>query len=196
MLSGLRRELDPDEPVVHYGLIASANQLMKDAIARDRLTKEHNILCFEMEAAGLMNNFPCVVIRGICDFGLVHKNDIYQGYAAVTAASYAKELLGNDSRTSGDYRYGKELDSNYKIVSLQSTDRMLDYRRCVALILYMMALVKPLFSVLYERDINFINRKDIFIEIKEQLRIHHRASLCGIGGVGYTFLSLAAYHRC
>ena len=86
------REL-PDEPVVHYGLIASADSLMKDAIARDRLVEEHDILCFEMEAAGLMNDFPCVVIRGICDYSDSHKNDVWQGYAAVTAASYAKELL-------------------------------------------------------------------------------------------------------
>ena len=94
LLRRLRRELDPDEPVVHYGLIASADKLMKDAIARDRLIKEHDILCFEMEAAGLMNNFPCVVIRGICDYSDSHKNDAWQGYAAVSAASYAKELLG------------------------------------------------------------------------------------------------------
>ena len=63
-----RRELDPGEPVVHYGLIAPADQLMKDAIARDRLIKEHDILCFEMEAAGLMNDSPRVVVRGICDY--------------------------------------------------------------------------------------------------------------------------------
>jgi len=87
------REVDPDEPVVHYGLVASANKLMKDAIARDRLIKERDVLCFEMEAAGLMNNFPCVVIRGICDYSDSHKNDAWQGYAAAAAASYAKELL-------------------------------------------------------------------------------------------------------
>ena len=88
------RVLDPEEPVVHYGLIASADQLMTDAIARDRLIKEHDILCFEMEAAGLMNSFPCVAIRGICDYSDSHKNDVWQGYAAVTAALYARELLG------------------------------------------------------------------------------------------------------
>ncbi|KAK3167779.1 hypothetical protein OEA41_004225 [Lepraria neglecta] len=93
LLQRSRRDLDPDEPVVYYGLIASADQLMKDAIARDRLIKEHDILCFEMEAAGLMNDFPCVVIRGICDYSDSHKNDRWQGYAAVTAASYTKELL-------------------------------------------------------------------------------------------------------
>ena len=61
--------------MVYYGLIASADKLMKDAIARDQLIKEHDILCFEMEAAGLMNNFPCVAIRGICDYSDSHKND-------------------------------------------------------------------------------------------------------------------------
>jgi hypothetical protein len=46
-----------------------------------------------MEAAGLMDNFPCVVIRGICDYADSHKNKEWQGYAAATAAAYAKELL-------------------------------------------------------------------------------------------------------
>ncbi|KAN0070408.1 vegetative incompatibility protein HET-E-1 [Elaphomyces granulatus] len=46
-----------------------------------------------MEAAGLMDNFPCLVIRGICDYADSHKNKQWQGYAAATAAAYAKELL-------------------------------------------------------------------------------------------------------
>lgn len=48
---------------------------MKDVIARDRLIKEYNILYFEMKAIGLINNFPCVVIRDICDYSNSHKND-------------------------------------------------------------------------------------------------------------------------
>ena len=50
----------------------------------------------------------------------------------------------------------------------------------------MTALVKPLFSVPFQRDYNFINRKDMFSQIEEQLQRHHRVSLCGLGGVGYT----------
>lgn len=88
-----QRSSDPDNPVVHYGIIASADQLMKDALARDRISQQHDVLCFEMEAAGSSNNFPCIVIRGICDYSDSHKNDEWQGYAAATAASYAKELL-------------------------------------------------------------------------------------------------------
>ncbi|KAI9773365.1 MAG: hypothetical protein M1840_007580 [Geoglossum simile] len=82
-----------DNPAIHNGLIASANQLMKDASVRDKLVAEKDVLCFEMEAAGLMNHFPCLVIRGICDYSDSHKNKEWQGYAAMVAAAYAKDLL-------------------------------------------------------------------------------------------------------
>ncbi|KAJ2966928.1 hypothetical protein NQ176_g9914 [Zarea fungicola] len=87
------RDEDGDDPAIHYGLIASANQLMKDAKLRDQFAKERGILCFEMEAGGLMNHFPCLVVRGICDYSDTHKNKEWQGYAAMTAAAYAKDLL-------------------------------------------------------------------------------------------------------
>lgn len=87
------RSEDDDNPMIHYGLIASANQLLKDAERRDELAKEKDVLCFEMEAAGLMNNFPCLVIRGICDYSDSHKNKEWQGYAAMAAAAYATDLL-------------------------------------------------------------------------------------------------------
>jgi hypothetical protein len=80
-------------PVIHYGLIASGNQVMKHAPTRDKLAEELGIMCFEMEAAGLMDNFPCLVIRGICDYADSHKTKRWQKYAAATAAGYAKELL-------------------------------------------------------------------------------------------------------
>ena len=41
-----------------------------------------------------MDNFPCLTIRGICDYSDTHKNKNWQPYAAATAAAYAKELLG------------------------------------------------------------------------------------------------------
>ncbi|EGU75526.1 hypothetical protein FOXB_13975 [Fusarium oxysporum f. sp. conglutinans Fo5176] len=85
---------EPMEVVeVHYGTIASSSTLMKDAFKRDELASKANILCFEMEAAGLMDGFRCLVIRGICDYSDSHKNDSWQGYAAMTAAVYAKQIL-------------------------------------------------------------------------------------------------------
>ncbi|KAJ0135327.1 3-hydroxyanthranilate 3,4-dioxygenase 2 [Fusarium oxysporum f. sp. albedinis] len=82
-----------DNPAIYYGTIASANQLMKDAFIRNKLASGKGVLCFEMEAAGLMNHFPCLVIRGICDYSDSHKNKEWQGYAALAAAAYAKDLL-------------------------------------------------------------------------------------------------------
>ncbi|KAJ4855925.1 ankyrin repeats (3 copies) domain-containing protein [Trichoderma breve] len=79
--------------VIHYGMIASANQLMKNAIIRDKMSSEYHVLCFEKEAGGLMNTFPCLVIRGICDYSDSHTNEIWQGYAAMAAAAYAKDLI-------------------------------------------------------------------------------------------------------
>ncbi|OQD61046.1 hypothetical protein PENPOL_c019G04134, partial [Penicillium polonicum] len=89
----LRPLREYQEPVIHYGLIGSSNQVVKDGKRRDQLARDLGIYCVEMEAAGLMNDFPCLVIRGICDYADSHKNKEWQGYAAAVAAAYAKELL-------------------------------------------------------------------------------------------------------
>lgn len=91
-----RDNRDSDEPEIHYGVIASGNTLVKDAATRDWIVRNtgEECICLEMEAAGLMNSFPCLVIRAICDYADSHKNDQWQRYAAATAAAYAKEFLG------------------------------------------------------------------------------------------------------
>ncbi|CAG1983753.1 unnamed protein product [Fusarium graminearum] len=83
---------DEDEPSIHYGLIASDTTLCKDSRIRDKLAAD-GALCIEMEAAGLMNYFPCLVVRGVADYADTHKNDQWHGYAAMAAAAYAKDLL-------------------------------------------------------------------------------------------------------
>ncbi|KAF3904055.1 hypothetical protein ABW20_dc0103307 [Dactylellina cionopaga] len=89
-----RHRRENREIVVHYGTIASGDQVVRDAVTRDKLSSAlGGVLCFEMEAAGLMNSFPCLVIRGICDYADSHKNKLWQPYAAATAAACAKEVL-------------------------------------------------------------------------------------------------------
>jgi len=87
------RSIRDNNPFYHYGTVASGNLVIRDGTKRDKLEKEHGILCFEMEAAGLMNMFPCLVIRGISDYCDSHKKKRWQPYAAATAAAYAKVLL-------------------------------------------------------------------------------------------------------
>ncbi|KAF4433367.1 Vegetative incompatibility protein HET-E-1 [Colletotrichum fructicola] len=77
---------------IHYGIIASGNQVIKHGKTRDQMAKELGALCFEMEAAGLQD-FPCLIVRGICDYSDSHKNKKWQEYAAATAAAFTKELL-------------------------------------------------------------------------------------------------------
>ncbi|PLN86206.1 hypothetical protein BDW42DRAFT_201158 [Aspergillus taichungensis] len=98
-------------PRVHYGLIVSRNQVMKDSVMRDCLSKQDGMLCFEMEASGLMNELPTLVIRGICDYCDSHKLDKWQGYAALAAAAYAKELLVTVSPENKIARRGQDTRS-------------------------------------------------------------------------------------
>lgn len=79
-------------PVVHYSIIALGDMIIKDGLAQDKLVEElgGEILCFKMEAGGLMDNVPCLVIKGICDYADSHRTRRWQKYAAMTAAAYAK----------------------------------------------------------------------------------------------------------
>ncbi|KAM0539655.1 hypothetical protein ACHAO7_011966, partial [Fusarium culmorum] len=112
-----RDQRDSTDPEIHYGIIASGNKLIKDAATRDSLLGDigHQCLCVEMEAAGLMDRFPCLVIRGICDYADSHKNDRWQRYAAATAAAFAVELL--------EYVPTGQLEATQKVVqAIQSLE--------------------------------------------------------------------------
>lgn len=88
-----RSRRDTLRPHVFYGTIACGNQVMRHGETRDKIASQFGGLCFEMEAAGLMDDFPCIVIRGICAYADSHKDVQWEPYAAATAAAYAKELL-------------------------------------------------------------------------------------------------------
>ena len=152
-----RASRENDRVVIHYGTIASGNQVMKDGTTRDRLSTElGGILCFEMEAAGLSNTFPCLVIRGICDYVDSHKNKNWQPYAAMAAAVYAKEIL---VLTPTIHRRGFQTAFEDQLGS---------------------------FSVPFSRDEHFVDRPSITDRLKEILELDSsaRAALVEIGGVG------------
>ncbi|KAJ5772935.1 hypothetical protein N7457_007831 [Penicillium paradoxum] len=80
---------------VHYGLIASGDQVIKDAVVREKLNKsfDGHVLCIETGAAGLIDHFPCIVICGICNYADAQANADWEEYAAAIAAACAKEFL-------------------------------------------------------------------------------------------------------
>jgi hypothetical protein len=82
-----------------------------------------------------MNSFPCLVVRGICDYADSHKNKKWQAYAAGTAAAYAKELLsvipaadvritlqaeGTMISETSESRYLVAIKSLFKLISQQN----------------------------------------------------------------------------
>ncbi|KAI0161991.1 hypothetical protein GGR57DRAFT_517444 [Xylariaceae sp. FL1272] len=88
-----RTTRDSSKPMIHYGIIASGNRVIKHGTTRDQLAREFKAICFEMEAAALMDTLRCLVIRGICDYSDSHKNKQWQPYAAAVASAYARELI-------------------------------------------------------------------------------------------------------
>ena len=83
------------EPIIYNGIIASRNIVMKHSITRDLWSQDlSSVLCFEIEAARLMNSLLCLVIWGICDYADLHKNKIWQPYAVAMAVAFARVLLG------------------------------------------------------------------------------------------------------
>ena len=166
----VQRSVRDSDPVVHYGLIASADQLMKDAHVRDRLAQTEGVLCFEMEAAGLMDSVRCLVIRGICDYSDTHKNDLWQGYAAATAAAYAKELLSVVTPVEAIPMLRGEL---------HATPR------------------KACWSVPLTRNQRFVGRS-LLSQLETKLfsdGYHSRVAVTGLGGVGKTQIVLELAYR-
>lgn len=55
---------------MHYSLITLENKVIKDAQFWDSLNKKfsRHLLCMKIKAAGLINDFPCIIIWGIYDY--------------------------------------------------------------------------------------------------------------------------------
>ncbi|KAI0876222.1 nucleoside phosphorylase domain-containing protein [Hypoxylon argillaceum] len=83
---------------VHYGLIASTSRPIRDKDSRESLDSNlgnHHLLCVETEVSGLVTKFPCLVIRGICDYLCEYDGNHkgWQGPASAVAAAFAKEVI-------------------------------------------------------------------------------------------------------
>ncbi|RDH30904.1 ankyrin [Aspergillus welwitschiae] len=158
--------------MVHYGTIASGNQVLKDAHERDRLAAElGGVLCFEMEAAGLVNNFPCLVIRGICDYADSHKNKNWQPSAAGVAAAYAKELLS--------------------VIPPGHVERTKPMRRNAP---------RKTFMIPFQRNGNFAGRDSIMSELDRRydtaaFERYLGIALVGNKGIGKTYIALEYAYR-
>ncbi|KAJ8113228.1 hypothetical protein ONZ43_g5200 [Nemania bipapillata] len=110
-----RSTLQSGMPVIHFGLVASGDSVMKSGEDRDRMALADELIAFEMEGAGLWETFPnCLIIKGVCDYADSHKNKRWQPYAAATAAAATKAVLENWKADPG---CGKSVLAKYLIDS-------------------------------------------------------------------------------
>ncbi|KAL4935809.1 hypothetical protein BDV06DRAFT_233938 [Aspergillus oleicola] len=153
-----RPERVAKEPQIHYGLIASGNQI----------AQELNILCFEMEAAGLMDEIPSLVIRGICDYCDSHKHREWQLYAAFVATAYTKAVLMQVPFQERADDFGKSMPK------------------------------KRHWMVPFRRNPGFVGREGEIAEVEELFKNVNgpfKVALCGLGGVGKTQIALELVYR-
>lgn len=78
---------------IHIGKYASGDTVLKFGEHRDNVSSAEGVIAFEMEGAGVWDNVPCIIIKGVCDYADSHKNKIWQPYAAAAAASASKAFL-------------------------------------------------------------------------------------------------------
>ncbi|KAJ5346750.1 phosphorylase superfamily protein [Penicillium brevicompactum] len=83
----------PPMPAIHFGPIASGDTVMKSGVERDIIAKREEVIAFEMESAGIWEEVPSIVVKGVCDYSDCHKNKNWQTFAAATAASAVKAVL-------------------------------------------------------------------------------------------------------
>ncbi|KAK6832630.1 hypothetical protein RU639_004351 [Aspergillus parasiticus] len=88
-----RRPSDAAGASIHIGTIASSDMVMKSGEHRDKLAKDEDVAGFDMEGAGVWDELPCIIIKGVCDYADSHKDKKWQAYAAATGASSAKAFL-------------------------------------------------------------------------------------------------------
>ncbi|OHE97277.1 hypothetical protein CORC01_07332 [Colletotrichum orchidophilum] len=170
-------EPEPEDPEA----FESWKEVIKSGRLRDTISAHHGgVLCFEMEAAGLMNELPCVVIRGICDYADAHKNKLWQEYAAAVAAAYAKELVTALPRTIAEKQPQTLAVSP---VVLDNVGNMPSQPR----------VTEPHWIVPFSRNKQFVGREQELSTLRQwssSKDVCHNMAIFGLGGVGKTQIAL------
>jgi len=189
-------------PLVHFGIVASGNQVIKDGVERRKILQAHpGTIAVEMEAAGLMNVFGCSTIRGICDYADSHKNDGWHRYASAMAAAAAKEVLSIIPPPTVVAAPAISMAGSYALylrVKFLRWQRLKLFQVSMHTAdLYPASAASPEFAFMvpFPRDRKFVGREDILCQIEERLQTQRRVSLAGIGGVGYDLSSLFSYFK-
>lgn len=114
------------QPRLFFGAVASADRVIKSARHRDELANTENCIAFEMEGAGIWDQLPCIVVKGVCDYADSHKNKEWQDFAAAMAASAASVILRHYTQTDNASRQHAYDPPSQRDDMQDRTDELLD----------------------------------------------------------------------
>lgn len=86
-------------PSIFIGRFGSSDKILKSGEHRDWVAKRYGVLAFEMEGAGVWDELPCIIVKGVCNYADSHNNNLWQNFAAATAATVAKSLVERYTKT-------------------------------------------------------------------------------------------------
>lgn len=81
---------------MRVGAVASGDNVVKSAAERDKLSKEAGVIAFETESAGIWDEVPCIVVKGVCDYADSHKHPGWQNYAAAASKAILERYIRTD----------------------------------------------------------------------------------------------------
>jgi hypothetical protein len=87
------------QPAIYIGAVASKDSVIKSVAHRDRIAKQKNVIAFKMKKAGVWDEMPCIMIKGVCDYANRHKHKKWQNFATAMAAAAAKAILERYTQT-------------------------------------------------------------------------------------------------
>ncbi|KAK2135897.1 hypothetical protein NOF04DRAFT_1378044 [Fusarium oxysporum II5] len=175
-------------PAIHFGLMASGDAVMKSGEGRDRIAAAEGVIAFEMEGAGVWDSFPCIIIKGACDYADSHKSKVWQRYAAATAAACAKAFLGFwiPSLTQDISCLAANSESCCSLGNRESFDQSRTARAVYE------RQMQPVFLVPFSKNDLFVGREDVLAKLRGLLfeRERQKVTLVGLGGLGKTQIAL------
>lgn len=80
-------------PAIFVGRVGSGDRVVRSSEERDRISRQKGVIAFEMEGAGLWDELPCIIIKGVCNYADGHQDGMWQYFAAASAAAVTRGLI-------------------------------------------------------------------------------------------------------
>jgi hypothetical protein len=90
------------QPSVYIGRFGSGDTSFSSGVDRDQTAKKHNIIAFETEGAGIWDELPCIIVKGVSNYGdghMMSNSEAWENFAAATAACAARGLISRYPQT-------------------------------------------------------------------------------------------------